>query len=60
MHLFHAAFNHFSFNDCFRGEEGKPMGEYVGKNGKAYETLKQNPSTKVIIDGSSSTFAFYW
>ena len=46
--------------DLRRGEEGKLMSEYAGKNGLAYARLKAQPDKKILIDGSSSTFAFYW
>ena len=36
------------------------MSEYAGKNGLAYARLKSQPNKKILIDGSSSTFAFYW
>ena len=36
------------------------MSEYAGKNGRAYDKLKVRPEHKILIDGSSSTFAFYW
>ncbi len=42
------------------GEEGKPMSEYAGKNGASVEALRQSPTQRILIDGSSSTFAFYW
>ncbi|GAX82546.1 hypothetical protein CEUSTIGMA_g9972.t1 [Chlamydomonas eustigma] len=44
----------------FWGEEGKPMSTYAQKNGQSYEQIKQSPQQHIILDASSSTFAFYW
>ncbi|GLC34028.1 hypothetical protein PLESTB_000830200 [Pleodorina starrii] len=44
----------------FWGEEGKPMSFYLEHMREAPNAIKQAPATKVLMDSSASTFAFYW
>eukprot|EP00955_Chlamydomonas_euryale_P113992 366245-Chlamydomonas_euryale.AAC.27 len=44
----------------FWGEEGKAMSEYAEGHGRSLAKLQLKPASKVVLDGSFSTFAFYW
>ncbi|KAL6753537.1 P-loop containing nucleoside triphosphate hydrolase protein [Haematococcus lacustris] len=46
----------------FWAEDTKPMEGYVQEHssGKTLAAVLHDPANKVIMDGSSSTFAFYW
>ncbi|EFJ53051.1 hypothetical protein VOLCADRAFT_85926 [Volvox carteri f. nagariensis] len=44
----------------FWGEEGKTMAFYLDNMKEAPKAIRQNPDTKVLMDSSASTFAFYW
>ncbi|GFR42500.1 hypothetical protein Agub_g3302 [Astrephomene gubernaculifera] len=44
----------------FWGEEGKKMGFYLDHMREAAKAIQAAPDTKVLMDGSASTFAFYW
>ncbi|PNW70584.1 hypothetical protein CHLRE_17g725950v5 [Chlamydomonas reinhardtii] len=44
----------------FWGEEGKKMSFYLDHMKHAAQIIKAEPQTKVLMDSSPSTFAFYW
>ncbi|KAG1660053.1 hypothetical protein FOA52_010038 [Chlamydomonas sp. UWO 241] len=44
----------------FWGEEGKAMSQYVAGHGRSFDKLHESPDKRMLLDASSSTFAFYW